>query len=192
MKKLSEDFYLRTDVVLIAKELLGKYLVSCIDGKITVGLISETEAYEGITDKASHAHNGRRTARTEAMFLKGGRTYIYLCYGIHHLFNVVTNVEGIPHAVLIRAVLPVEGHQLMCNRTNKPKANHKIADGPGKLTKAMEIQVVHNNLSLVGNDIWIEDRSYKVKEKDILISKRIGIDYAEEDADLPYRFSLIT
>jgi len=188
--KLSEDFYLRADVVTIAKELLGKYLVSCIDDKVTVGMITETEAYEGTTDKASHAYNGKRTPRTETMYLKGGRTYVYLCYGIHHLFNVVTNIEGIPHAILIRSVIPIEGQALMCERTDKPNVNHKIADGPGKLTKAMGIKTSHNNVSLKGNSIWIEDRDYKVSEQDVVISKRIGIDYAEEDADLPYRFNL--
>ncbi len=190
--KLKEDFYLRTDVVRIAKDLLGKYLITNIDGKKCVGLITETEAYEGVTDKASHAYGGRRTDRTEVMFGRGGVSYVYLCYGIHHLFNVVTNYAESPHAVLIRGVLPIEGQEWMCERTKKAKANKAISDGPGKLTKAFGINMELNKVSLLANDIWIEDRNFKVLPNKILISKRIGIDYAEEDADLLYRFNLLT
>src|SRR5688572_7863163 len=102
--KLKRDFYTREDVVLVAKELLGKVLCTKWNGKTTSGIITETEAYEGITDRASHAYRGRRTERTEIMYSEGGTAYVYLCYGMHHLFNVVTNKKDIPHAVLIRAV----------------------------------------------------------------------------------------
>ena len=116
MTKLAKDFYLRDDVIQISKELLGTYLFTKINNKITAGIITETEAYAGITDKASHAYNNRRTNRTEVMFAEGGVSYVYLCYGIHHLFNVVTNVKNVPHAVLIRAIKPIEGIDLILNR----------------------------------------------------------------------------
>ena len=124
--KLSPDFYLREDVVQISQDLLGKYLFTQIGGKTTAGIITETEAYAGITDKASHAYGGKRTARTETMYARGGTAYVYLCYGIHHLFNVVTNMPGIPHAVLIRAVIPAEGIETILRRRNKEKISKTI------------------------------------------------------------------
>ena len=137
MTKLNKDFYLRTDVVQISKDLLGKYLFTKIDNKITAGIITETEAYAGITDKASHAYNNRRTARTEIMFAKGGISYVYLCYGIHHLFNVVTNVEDVPHAVLIRAVKPIEGIEAILKRRNSKEIHSRISGGPGTVSQAL-------------------------------------------------------
>ena len=188
MTKLNKDFYLRTDVVQISKDLLGKYLFTKIDNKITAGIITETEAYAGITDKASHAYNNRRTARTEIMFAKGGISYVYLCYGIHHLFNVVTNVEDVPHAVLIRAVKPIEGIEAILKRRNSTEIHSRISGGPGTVSQALGIKTLHTGLDLTGTKIWIEDKGIKVNEKDIFKGTRIGVDYAGEDAKLPYRF----
>ena len=188
MTKLSRDFYLRENVVNISKELLGKYLFTKIDNKITAGIITETEAYQGITDKASHAYNNRRTPRTEIMFAKGGVSYVYLCYGIHHLFNIVTNVADVPHAVLIRAVKPIEGIDVILKRRNASKIHSKISGGPGTVSQALGIKTIHSGLDLTGNKIWLEDKGIKVIDKDIIAGTRIGVDYAGEDALLPYRF----
>ena len=189
MKKLPLHFYDREDVVLIAQELIGKVLCTNVDGIITKGIITETEAYAGEIDKASHAFGGKRTDRTEIMFGKPGISYVYLCYGVHSLFNVVTNKEGIPHAVLIRGIYPIEGVETIVSRRKTKEPLHKIADGPGKLSKALGIEFrQHNNLDLLGKEVWIEDHSTTVNMKDVLVGPRIGVDYAAEDALLPYRF----
>ncbi|MGZ4049684.1 MAG: DNA-3-methyladenine glycosylase [Bacteroidia bacterium] len=197
--KLEKDFYLSEDVVQVSKDLLGKYLYTKIDGKITAGIITETEAYAGETDKASHAYNNRRPKRTEIMFADGGLSYVYLCYGIHHLFNVVTNYKNVPHAVLIIAIKPVEGIKTILKRRNiSPKGDifeyvkndkkNKIAGGPGTVSQALGIRTEHSGLDLTGNKIWIEDKGIKVSKKDIIVGPRVGVDYAAEDAKLPYRF----
>lgn len=196
--KLQKDFYLREDVAGISKELLGKYLFTKIDGKVTAGVITETEAYAGETDKASHAYSGRRTNRTEIMFAEGGVSYVYLCYGIHHLFNVVTNYRDIPHAVLVRAVKPVEGIKTILERRKLETSQiqieqvksgkKKIAGGPGTVSQALGIQTIHTGMDLTQNKIWIEDKGIRVKPNDIKTGPRIGVDYAGEDAKLPYRF----
>jgi DNA-3-methyladenine glycosylase len=186
--KLSRDFYLRKDVVEISKDLLGKYLFTRIDGKTTAGIITETEAYEGITDKASHAYGGRRTPRTETMYATGGIAYVYLCYGIHNLFNVVTNIADVPHAVLIRAVIPAEGIQTILQRRKKEKLSGMITSGPGTLSEALAIRKSHSGVDLTGKTIWLEDRNIRIPARSIVCSPRVGVDYAEEDAQLPYRF----
>jgi len=186
--KLASDFYLRDNVVEISKQLLGKILFSNIGNKICAGMIVETEAYAGVTDRASHAYGCRNTERTKIMFAKGGTAYVYLCYGIHHLFNVVTNNEGVPHAVLVRAIEPFEGIETMLKRRNKNKLDIKLTSGPGKLSEALGIKYTHNGLSLYENKIWIEDVGIKIEPKQIISAKRIGVDYAKEDALLPYRF----
>ncbi len=191
MNKLPIDFYLRNNVVQIAKELLGKVICTRINGIITSGIIIETEAYEGISDKASHAYGGRRTERTVTMYNQGGCSYVYLCYGIHYLFNVVTNVKENPHAALIRGIKPLNGIEEILKRRNQQKLNPSLTIGPGKVTQALGIKKEHNNIDLQGNIIWIENQNIEVLEKNIVISKRIGIDYAKEDALLPYRFELI-
>jgi DNA-3-methyladenine glycosylase len=186
---LPESFYTRKDVVKIARELLGKVLVTRFDGVTTSGIITETEAYAGVVDKASHAYGGRRTQRTDIMFWQGGVAYVYLCYGIHHLFNVVTNKADIPHAVLIRAVEPLEGIEYMLERRGKEKLTTALTAGPGALSGALGIRTAHTGKMLSGMDmITIEDRGVIIKPKDIVASKRIGVDYAKEDALLPYRF----
>lgn len=186
--KLPLSFYRQKNVCTVAKALLGKVLVTAIDGKITAGRIVETEAYNGIVDKASHAWNGRRTDRTEIMYASGGVSYVYLCYGIHHLFNVVTNEADIPHAVLIRALEPLTGVEYMLERTRKIKLDVSLTRGPGNLTKAMGIQTRHSGISLQKEELFIAADAFTLKPSQVLATPRIGVDYAGEDAALPYRF----
>ncbi|HEU4606562.1 MAG TPA: DNA-3-methyladenine glycosylase, partial [Chitinophagaceae bacterium] len=188
MQKLSLSFYKRADVQLIARELLGKLLVSRFNNIYTVGRIIETEAYAGETDRASHAYAGRRTARTEVMYGSPGKAYVYLCYGIHHLFNVVTNMEGIPHAVLVRAIEPVEGIPAMLNRTGKSHAGQGPGRGPGNCSKALGITTLHSGVDLTGDTLFIARDKISDQPLDIGTSPRIGVDYAGEDALLPWRF----
>ncbi len=163
-------------------------LFSHIDGEICAGVINETEAYCGITDKASHAYAGKRTARTEVMYATGGINYIYLCYGIHLMLNAVTGSIDDPQAILIRSIIPVLGVDVMKARCNK-KGVKGLSDGPGKLCKAMGITRVFNGLPLDKAPIWIEANTTPIDPKEINVGPRIGIDYAAEDATLPYRFS---
>jgi len=188
VKKLEADFYERKDVVKIAKELLGKILVTNWKGITTSGRIVESEAYAGIIDKASHASGGRRTNRNEIMYGEGGFVYVYLCYGIHHLFNVVTNSKEIPHAILIRALDPIEGIGQMLLRTRKKKLDHSLTRGPGNVSKALGILTKHSGLSLLSDRIFICDDGGSYSKKEIAASPRIGVDYAGKDALLPYRF----
>ncbi len=189
-KKLNSDFYLRKNVLQITRELIGKFLVTKFDNMLTSGMIIEAEAYNGAIDKASHAYNNRRTKRNEVMYGQGGAAYVYLCYGIHHLFNVVTNLNGIPHAILIRAVIPKDGINIILERRGQDKITKKTADGPGTLSTALGIKTMHSGISLSENLIWIEDRGVKFNKKDIVTSPRVGVDYAGEDALLPYRYRL--
>lgn len=188
MKKLQESFYHRDDVVQVAKELLGKILVTKFNDVETAGRIMEVEAYNGEIDKASHAYGGRRTNRTEIMYAHGGVAYVYLCYGIHHLFNVVTNDKDIPHAILIRALEPVKGIETMLKRTNKRKADYTLTRGPGNVSKALGIYTKHTGLSLLSKGLYIADDGTRYTAKEIASSPRIGVDYAGEDALLKYRF----
>jgi DNA-3-methyladenine glycosylase len=190
IKKLDDSFYNRNDVLKIAKELLGKILVTKFDGQLTSGRIVETEAYRGEVDKASHAYGGRRTKRTEIMYGEPGKAYVYLCYGIHHLFNVVTNKKNIPHAILIRAVEPLDGIDIMLNRTKKIKSDRSLTRGPGNVSKALGLLSHHTGKNLLNDEVFIGDDGFSLNKKEIEISKRIGVDYAEEDALLPYRFSV--
>ena len=190
MNKLDTGFYNRADVVKIAKELLGKVLVTQFGDITTSGRIVETEAYAGHIDRASHAFGGRRTNRTEVMFQTGGTAYVYLCYGIHHLFNVVTNQKDIPHAVLIRAIDPIQGINAMLARTGKKRADHTLTKGPGNVSKALGINTGHTGQNLLDNEIYIAADDFGVNKKDIIATPRIGVDYAGEDAKLPYRFIL--
>ena len=185
--KLENSFYCNTDVVDISKKLIGKVLVTNLSNHLTSGIIVETEAYAGIFDKASHAFNNKRTKRTEIMYKNGGIAYVYLCYGIHNLFNVITNVKDVPHAVLIRAIEPLEGIKEMYRR-RKISKKYRLTNGPGKLTQALGIDKNCNGKSLQSDTIWIQDTGIKFLEKDILSSTRIGVDYAGKDAKLLYRF----
>ena len=184
------EFYWNHDVVQVAQSLLGKLLVTEIGGKRTSGIIVETEAYAGITDKASHAYGNRKTHRTTTMFAQGGVAYVYLCYGIHHLFNVVTNVQEVPHAVLIRAIEPVDGIDIMMARRKKKKFNNTLTAGPGLMSEALGIKTIHTGMSLQQAPIFIEEGGYDVEPNNIISTTRVGVNYAAEDALLPYRFLL--
>lgn len=189
MKKLSLSFYQRPNVIQVAKELLGKILVTNWNGIETSGRIVEVEAYNGIVDKASHASGGRRTKRNEVMYGKGGVSYVYLCYGIHHLFNVVTNKAETPHAILIRALEPIKGIDVMLKRTNKRKLDYTLTKGPGNVSKALGISFKeHSGLSLLSKELFIAEDDFVLNKKDLVASPRIGVDYAGDDAALPYRF----
>jgi DNA-3-methyladenine glycosylase len=188
--KLPLSFYQQKNVCNVAKALLGKLLVTSFDGLLTAGRIAETEAYAGVTDKASHAWNGRRTDRTAIMYAAGGVSYVYLCYGIHHLFNVVTHEADTPHAVLIRAIEPVYGIEAMLKRTGKKKPDASLTRGPGNVSKALGIFKQHTGLSLLEKPLFIADDHFKIQPSAIGKSVRIGVDYAGEDALLPYRFYL--
>ncbi|HSN62374.1 MAG TPA: DNA-3-methyladenine glycosylase [Ferruginibacter sp.] len=191
MKKLPLQFYEQTDVVAIARELIGKIVVTNFDGIITSGRIVETEAYVAFTDKASHAYKGRRTARNEHMYAEAGTAYIYICYGMHQMLNVVTNKKDIPDAVLIRAVEPLEGIDSMLQRTGKTQLDYTLTKGPGNVGKALGIFKEHSGIHLRHNQIYIaEDKNFVMQQQDIGVSERIGIASAEEDAFLPYRFYL--
>lgn len=185
-RRLPRSFYLRADVVRIARELLGTVLCSRFHGRLTSGIIVETEAYAGIGDRASHAWNGRRTARNEVMYARGGTAYVYLCYGIHHLFNVVTHGQGTPHAVLVRAIVPLEGIATMAHRRGSNGV--PSTGGPGTLTQALGITTAQNGTDLSGERIWIEERDIVVPPRAVLAGPRIGVGYAGEHALLPYRF----
>ena len=185
---LERSFYDRSDVTIIARELLGKILITRFNGEITSGRIVETEAYNGAVDRASHAYNNRRTNRTEVMFGRPGTAYVYLCYGIHHLFNVVTNRAEIPHAVLVRAVEPVTGIDVMQDRTRKKVLDNTLTRGPGNVSKALGIFTYHSGLDLIESDIQIVDDGVRYKKKELVVTTRIGVDYAGPDALLPYRY----
>lgn len=188
MSKLQRNFYTQKDVVRISQCLLGKHLVTRFDNTLTGGIIVETEAYAGPEDRASHAFNNRRTARTEIMYRQGGTAYVYLCYGMHHLFNVVTNIIDVPHAILIRAIEPIIGIETMLKRRNKSKLDKTLTSGPGALSQALGINVSHTGIDLTGKLIWIEDRDRYVSSDDISSSPRIGVSYAGKDALKPWRF----
>jgi DNA-3-methyladenine glycosylase len=190
IKKLDRPFYERADVAKIARELLGKLLITNFSGQRTSGRIVETEAYNGIGDRASHAYGNRRTPRTEIMYGSAGTAYVYLIYGIHHLFNVVTNKKGIPHAILIRALEPVEGVEVMLERTGKVKPDYTLTKGPGNVSKALGLHTSDTGSDLLGDLIFIGDDGYRPRKGEIGLSPRIGVDYAGPDALLPYRFFL--
>ena len=186
MQKIPQSFYLRNDVVKIAKELLGKILVTNWNNEYTSGRIVEAEAYAGEIDKASHASKGK-TKRTAVIFEEGGTAYVYLCYGIHEMFNIVTNKNGIAHAILIRAVEPIEGIDIMLRRTGKKVFNETLTRGPGNVGKAYGFHRSQCGLSLQSDELYIADDGYKVDKKLIVASPRIGVDYAGDDALLDYR-----
>lgn len=189
-KPLPQSFYLRDDVVSVARDLLGKVLCTDIGGARTSVVITETEAYAGVADKASHAWGDRRTRRTEPMYGPGGIAYVYLCYGIHHLFNVVTSERGVPHAVLVRAGEVHSGLPTMLERRGKPSPDRTLLAGPGSLARALGITTALTGSSLLGGPVWIEDHGPHIDAAGIVVGPRVGIDYAGEDASRPYRFRL--
>lgn len=188
MPKLSFSFYQNDDVNALALQLLGKRLFTRIDGQVTGGIIVETEAYKGVEDKASHAYGGRFTDRTKVMYENGGLSYVYLCYGIHHLFNVVTGPAATPHAVLIRGLEPLTGLELMMERRGMSVLKPNITAGPGALAKAMGIDRLLNAKDLTGEEIWIEDALPGWNITEAVAGPRIGVDYAGDHALLPWRY----
>lgn len=189
--RLPESFYLREDVVQVGKDLLGKHLVTCFDGQLTVGRIVETEAYRDSDDKACHAYGSRRTARTQIMFEPGGHAYVYLCYGIHHLFNVVSGPAGMAHAVLVRAVEPVYGVETMLQRRNMKQLKTTLSAGPGTSSAALGLRTQHTGLAFTDENspVWIEE-PVDAPNFQIKTGSRVGIAFAEECAFWPWRFSI--
>src|SRR3984957_4997040 len=190
MSVVPKEFYLDDDVVSLGQKLLGKYLFTKTEEGIVGGIITETESYKGPFDKASHAYNSRRTPRNEVMYHKGGIAYVYICYGIHHLLNIVTNREEIPHAILIRSIKPTFGLELMLKRRKKETLDETLTMGPGNVSQALDVTRSLNGESLTGSRIWIEDGGLNPKKEEIHASPRVGIDYAGEHALLPWRFRL--
>ena len=191
MNILPSSFYQRSDVVQISREFLGKYLFADIGGEVAGGMIVETEAYSHVGDRACHSHLNRRTVRTEVMYHPGGVAYVYKVYGFHYLFNMITNVEGKADAVLVRAIKPTLGAEVMQQRRNVLGIVPRLTAGPGMLTQALGITKQHYGLPLTtGETIWVEDRGEKIDENNIVASARVGIDYAGEDALHPWRFRI--
>jgi DNA-3-methyladenine glycosylase len=191
MSKLPLSYYLQEDVVALSKDLLGKFLFTNIHEEgITGGMIVETEAYAGAIDKASHAHGNRMTNRTKVMYEEGGVAYVYFIYGMYNLFNIITNSHGTPHAILIRAIEPTEGIDIMLCRRKMDALKRNLTAGPGTLAQALGITREQNGISLLEDTIWLEDRGVHIKEKDIITSPRVGVAYAEEHAELPWRFRI--
>lgn len=187
--KLAKSFYERANVVKIARDLIGKALFTRIDNCITGGMIVETEAYSW-KERGCHAYQKRKTERNAIMFGDGGYSYVYLCYGMHHLFNVVTNKNDVPEAVLIRAIEPRVGIEEMKLRRGIKVNGFQLTSGPGKLTRALGIDRKLNAKDLMDDEVWLEDIGERIPSSQILASPRIGIDYAGEDAALPWRFTL--
>lgn len=188
--KLTRSFYDRDNVVQVSRELIGKRLCTYIEGVKTSGIIVETEAYNGRTDAACHAYPDVRTKRTETLYGPPGHAYIYLCYGIHHLFNIVTNKEGKADAILIRAIEPDTGVDIMLGRRGIEELKPQITNGPGKLSQALGITTKLDKTKLSGDTIWVEKGGESITEDRIVASTRVGVDYAGEDAKLPWRFTL--
>lgn len=186
---LNREFYRRPDVVEISRDLIGKVLCTFFDGVLTSGMITETEAYCGRNDRACHANDGTRTARTEIMYGEPGRSYVYLCYGIHHLFNVVTNEKELADAVLIRGIQPLDGVSVMKERRGF-ESTKNLCNGPGKLTQALGIHTSMSGCSLMEPPVWIEDRQLSIDVDQIKTSPRIGVDYAGDHALREWRFIL--
>lgn len=189
MVKLKKQFYTKENTIEIAQALLGKKLCSNIDGKYCSGIICETEAYCGKEDRGCHAYHGRYTDRTKIMYEDGGVVYVYLCYGIHFLFNVITNAEQEPHAVLIRAVEPLEGIAWMMKRCGTGKMHAGLAAGPGLVSKCFGFTTKHTGTSLLNNKIWIEEYQ-DIAEDDILKSARVGMNFEGEYKLIPWRFRI--
>lgn len=189
---LDREFYKGADVTAIARALLGKVISTCFDEELTEGLIIETEAYAGENDRASHAFGGKRSARTEPMYAEGGMAYIYLCYGLHHLFNVVTNVEGTAHAVLLRGILPIHGKAIMARRRGlSPDQEQRLTTtGPATASQALGIHTRCSGSDLLQGPIRILDQGHHIAADSVISGPRIGVDYAGADALLPYRFRI--
>jgi DNA-3-methyladenine glycosylase len=187
MTRLPSSFFQSSDVVKLAQKLLGQEIITKINGQRTAGLITETEAYDGSVERGSHAYLHKRTPRTEVMFAPGGRTYVYVCYGIHHMLNIVTGLKDRPQAILIRAIIPTVGQEIMLRRRHQQKLTPKLTVGPGNVAQALGLTLVDNNQSLGGQIIWVNQQPI-VPLDEIKITPRIGIDYAGADKNLLWRF----
>ena len=189
MSKLGLSYYLNDDVVALSRDLLGKRLMTRIGGDvITGGIIVETEAYDGLKDSACHAFVGRYTQRTKVLWKEGGLAYVYLIYGMYYLLNLVTAPEGIPMVVLIRALEPTDGIDLMMLRRKLTKIEPRLTAGPGLLTQALGITNEHYGASLLDDTIWVEDDGLRYTHEEIIASPRVNIGYAGDDVHLPWRF----
>lgn len=186
--KLPKEFYRSSDTIAIAKKLLGKLLVTNFNGQYTSGIITETEAYCGIEDRGCHAYNTRFTKRTSIMYEAGGVSYVYVCYGIHYLFNVVTHIENEPHAILIKAIQPVDGIEIMLERTGKHNFTPQLAAGPGLVTLCLGIDLHHNGIDLTSDEIYIEN--YKSNSFEIRESARVGMNFEGPYKTIPWRFRI--
>ena len=187
--RLERDFYMRADTLRVARELLGKRLVVPSEaGERVSARIVETEAYLGVEDKAAHSYGGRRTRRTETMYAAGGTAYVFFVYGMHHQFNVVTGHEGLPHAVLVRAVEPEEGIELMTERRPVSK-ERELTNGPGKLCRALGLDLTFDGEDLTTSGrVWLEETGVRFESDEVASGPRIGVAYAGEDALRPWRF----
>ncbi|HVF30932.1 MAG TPA: DNA-3-methyladenine glycosylase [Pyrinomonadaceae bacterium] len=185
--RLSRAFFTRRDTLRVARDLLGKLLVVPDENGTRVsGMIVETEAYLGEIDKAAHSYGGRRTLRNEATYAEGGHVYVFFVYGMYYQLNLVTGLADHPHVVLIRGIEPVEGIQIMRERRGAMKETN-LTSGPGKLCIAFGITRDLNGEDLMGDRIWVEDHR-NFQKTEIAIGPRVGIDYAEEFAEMPWRF----
>lgn len=187
--KLKSDFYRQADTVAVARALLGKKLVTHFRGVTTSGIICETEAYCGTEDRGCHAYGGRFTERTRIMYAAGGVSYVYLCYGIHHLFNVVTHREGEPHAVLIRAIEPLEGTATMLKRRNRKTLTPQLGAGPGLVSQCLGLTTKHTGSSLLGDTVWIESHT-DIADENIISSARVGMHFSGPYKTIPWRFRI--
>lgn len=188
MQKLPQSYFLSDDVVHLAKDLIGKYLFVNTEDVVTGGIIVETEAYKGPEDVGSHAYNHRRTNRNDIMYSAGGVVYMYICYGIHDMLNIVTGPENTAHAILIRAIQPTEGLDVMRERRKVRNEDSRLCRGPGALAKALALKKVHNGISLQDNEIWIEDRGPGFQESELIAGPRIGLNISEPYKSIPWRF----
>lgn len=192
MKKLlDKSYFLNRDVLDLSKDLLGKSIETIFNGRLTSGIIVETEAYRAPEDKGSHAFGNKRTKRTETMFKEGGIAYVYLCYGIHHLFNIVVGPEDTAHAILIRAIEPLDGIDIM-ERRREVKSIKQYGNGPGKLSAALGIKTINNGapLNQETSQIKIYNLGNSYSADQIIESPRVGIAYADDWANKPWRFRL--
>ena len=188
--KLPIDFYRQADVVSVARQLIGKLVYSNIGGEITGGIIVETEAYCGPHDRGSHAYNNKRTARNEMMYKAGGIAYMYICYGIHNMLNIVTGDEGMSHAALIRAIQPLTGLKVMRERRGIFNNDKRLCQGPGALAKSMGLLKLHNGTDLQGDLIWLADEAINYADGDIVASARVGMNFDGPYKTIPWRFYL--
>lgn len=186
--KLPVEFYRQDDVVSVARQLLGKHLYSFVDGQLTGGVIVETEAYRGPEDRGSHAYNGKRTPRNEMMYQAGGVAYMYICYGIHDMLNIVTGIEGISHAALIRAIEPTEGLEVMRIRRGIFDQDGRLCRGPGALAKSLGLTKLHNGVDLQKDTIWLTDEGLNYRDDQVVSSARVGMNFDGPYKSIAWRF----